>query len=195
MPLFTRRFIKDILLIIIFGTSLYTLTHNPITHPTPTATKGLWNIQLMQYPIIFGIAGHNYLTLRNENNIVVKELHGLATDTITGMWKYVGTKTSDRLKVWEFDGPSDYLTQKSYSGTELYQGEKQEVLSVWKKAAHCKEEINKKNFPYPPYGINIQGDTENSNSVAYTLTLCMELDAKHLGLITPGWGKNLLDSH
>jgi hypothetical protein len=67
-------------------------------------------------------------------------------------------------------------------------------MSVWKKTAPCKEEINDMNLPYPPYGVNIQGDTENSNSVAYTLTVCMGLDAQHLGLITPGWGKNLINS-
>ncbi len=194
MQLFTRRFVTDLFLIALFGTSLYILTHNPITHPTPKVTKGLWSIQLMQHPIIFGIAGHNYLTLRDENNSIIEEMHGLATDSTTGNWKYIGTNSSDRLKVWEFKGSRDYLAQKNYSGISLYQGSKESVTATWEKGTECKEKINEENLPYPPYGVNVQGDTENSNSVAYTLTLCMGLDAEHIGLITPGWGKNLLDS-
>ena len=194
MELFTPRFKKDLLLIVIFGVSLYVLTHNPITRPSPKATQGLWSIQLMQHPLVFGIAGHNYLTLRDENDSIIKEMHGLATDADTGNWKYIGTKTQDRLRVWEFNGSNDYLDQKNYPGVVLFEGTKVAVMTDWSKGDTCKDKINQKNLPYPPYGVNIRGDTENSNSVAYTLMLCMGLDAEHLGLITPGWGKNLLDS-
>jgi hypothetical protein len=190
--LFTRRFVKDILLISLIGSSLYVLINNPIVSPKPKQIKGLWSIELMQHPLIFGIAGHNYLVLRNENNDIIKELHGLATDSATGAWKYVGNKESDRLKVWEFNSPRYYLAQKNYAGITLKQGSRELETSVWRKAEPCKDDINKKNLPYPPYGVNIRGDTENSNSVAYTLIQCMGLDARHIGLITPGWKKNLL---
>lgn len=148
----------------------------------------------MQHPLLLGVAGHNYLVLRDENNVIQKELHGLATNSLTDTWKYYGTNATDKLKVWEFDDPHYYLAQKGYSGIVLYKGTKDEVEVLWSKALLCKEEINDRNYAYPPYGVKVGGDTENSNSVAYTLTLCMGLDAKHLGLITPGWGKNLLET-
>jgi hypothetical protein len=195
MEIFTRRFIQDILLIILIGGSLYILIHNPIINPKPKSTKGLWSIELMQHPLVFGIAGHNYLVLRNENNEIIQELHGLATDTVTGTWKYVGNKESDILKVWEFDNSRYYLAQKNYAGISLRQGTRETEMLTWNKAEACKEKINEKNLPYPPFGIKINGDTENSNSVAYTLMLCMGVDAKHIGLITPGWRKDLLQQN
>ncbi len=192
--IFTARFVKDLILIAVFSATFYTLTHNPLTHPIPEEVKGVWSIQLMQHPLVFGIAGHNFLTLRNEKNDIVEELHGLATDATTGDWKYVGNTSTDQLRVWEFNGSRAYVTQKNYAGTVLFKGNKTEAVTLWRKALTCKKEINDLGLPYPPYGVNVRGDTENSNSVAYTLTLCMGLDAEHLGLVTPGWGKNLLET-
>ena len=194
MKVFTSRFVKDLFLIVLMGGSLYILLHNPITHPKLPGNLGTWSIQLMQQPLVFGIAGHNYLVLRDNRNTIVEELHGLATNT-EGKWEYVGKDPTDMLKVWEFAGPHFYIAQKSYAGIVLDEGDKDTIVSTWSKASACKDEINSKNIPYPPYGVNIHGDTENSNSVAYTLGLCMGLNvsAEHLGLITPGWGKNLLN--
>lgn len=149
----------------------------------------------MQQPLVFGIAGHNFLTLRNENNAIVGELHGLATDNKTGEWKYIGNKDTDKLKVWYFKSPHDYITQKNYSGVVLYKGTKESTVNIWNHGVTCKDSINQQERMYPPYGVTMRGDTENSNSVAYTLVLCMGLDAEHLGLITPGWGKNLLQTY
>lgn len=146
----------------------------------------------MQHPLVFGVAGHNYLTLRNEHNEIVRELHGLATDPNNGGWKYYALYSGDLLHVWEFTSPHYYLAQKNYAGIVLTEGAKQEMETLWNKAKFCGDEINAENLPYPSYGIKVTGDTENSNSVAYTLIQCMGLDARHLGLITPGWGKNLL---
>jgi hypothetical protein len=192
--LFTRRFIKDLVLIIVIGGSLYILTHNSIVRPTPITQIGLWSIQLMQYPLVFGMAGHNYLVLKDGNNKTVHELHGLATELRNGKyaWKYIGTKETDKLVVWEFDSPHYYKANKSFPGVVLHEGDMATTYTIWKKTRTCKETINNMNFPYPPYGVNVRGDTENSNSVAYTLIMCMNLDPKHIGLITPGWGKNLL---
>jgi hypothetical protein len=148
----------------------------------------------MQQPLLFGIAGHNYLVLRNDNNTIVKELHGLATDARTGAWRYVGVRNTDILKVWEFNGPHFYLGQKQFAGVMLHNGTEGDVMTLWNKAEECIGPINDKHIPYPPLGIKVTGDTENSNSVAYTLALCMGLDTEHLGLITPGDGKNLLGS-
>jgi hypothetical protein len=199
MKLFTTRFIKDLLLIALFGATFYILTHNPITHPNLPVISGKWSIQLMQQPIILGIAGHNYVVLRDVHNVIVDELHGLATDATTGEWKTIGRDKTDKLKVFEFNSPryNDpryFVAQKKYAGILLYEGDESSVKEKWKMALSCKEEINALNLPYPPYGVAIGHETENSNSVAYTLTRCMNLDAEHLGLITPGWGKDLLGS-
>lgn len=193
MKLFTPRFVKDLILSVIFLTLIYVLIHNPITHPTPIPQHENWSIQLMQYPLLFGIAGHNYLALRDENGNVISELHGLATDITTGKWKNVGNNATDKLKVWEFDTPQDKVTENNFSGIILNQGQKDEIINTWNKAVSCKDPINSKDLPYPTYGVKIIGNTENSNSVAYTLSLCMGLNIKHLGLFTPGNGVNLLD--
>ena len=147
----------------------------------------------MQHPLVFGVAGHNYLVLRNDKNEIQKELHGLATDSINGGWKYYGTDKGDLLKVWEFNSPRYYVAQKNYAGIILLRGNESEVKTYWSRSYTCKDAINEKNIPYPPYGIKVRGDTENSNSVAFTLLRCMELSPKHLGLFTPGWGNDLLN--
>jgi hypothetical protein len=190
--LVTKRFLQDIATVIVFCCAFYLLTHNPITHPTPKSTDGKWSIRLMQHPLIFGVAGHNFLTLCNGKGEIVKELHGLATDAETKEWKYVGTKDTDILQVFEFDGSKKYIVSKGYAGTILFEGDETTTKDTWNKSASCKDIINNKSIHYPPYGVKVSGDTENSNSVAYTLMLCMGLDTKHLGLITPGWGEDLL---
>lgn len=146
----------------------------------------------MQHPLVLGVAGHNYVALQNDSNIIQSELHGLATDPETNSWKYMGTKTTDVLRVWEFNSNEYYTISRNYPGIVLYKGTKEDTILLWEKAHACKEEINSKNIPYPPYGVKVTGDTENSNSVAYTLALCMGLNTKHLGLITPGATRNLL---
>lgn len=147
---------------------------------------------MMQHPLVFGVAGHNFLTLRDSQNEIVKELHGLPTNSKTGTWKYIGTDPNDILQVWEFDGPREYMAEKQYPGITIYEGEKEDVLAVWERRRSCQEKINSLKVKYPPYGFNIRGDTENSNAAAYTLIQCMGLDARRIGLITPGWGTNLL---
>lgn len=190
--LFTNQFTKDFVWSLIFLAAMYGITHNPITRPVPQPLPGNWSIQLMQHPLFFGFAGHNYLALRDQNGDIVSELHGLATDTKTGQWKYVGTNQADILQVWEFDSARYYLAEKKFPGIILTEGAKEAVRTYWDAARGCKEPVNHKKLPYPPFGVNMRGDTENSNSVAYTLTLCMGLDTQHIGLITPGADNNLL---
>lgn len=192
MKLFTRQFVKDLIGSIVIITVLYFLIHNPITHPTPKPQPDNWSIQLMQHPLLLGLAGHNYLVLRDQTGNVVSELHGLATDPTTGEWKYVGNNKSDKLKVWEFDKKSYYLAEKNFPGIVLDEGHKDDISSIWNKAITCKDQINSRDIFYPPYGVNFRNETENSNSVAYTLSLCMGLTVKHLGLFTPGNGVDLL---
>jgi len=194
MKIFTPQFIKDLVVIAIFVAFFYILTHNPFFYPKLLPTPGAWSIQLMQHPLALGLAGHNYLVLREENDTIIHEFHGLATDSTTGEWKYIGAEKTDVLVVWEFDGPKKYLAQKSFPGILLSQGSKEEMTALWQRAGTCKDRINAKRFSYPPFGISFSQETENSNSVAYTLTRCMGVDIRHIGLITPGSRNDLLDS-
>lgn len=190
--LFTNRFIKDLVYSALFLAFLYGVTHNPITRPMPKPTPGNWSIQFMQHPLLFGFAGHNYLTLRDTKGAVISELHGLATDPNTGNWKYVGSQPSDILQVWEFQNGRYYLSGKSFPGIILREGKEEDMKTLWAMAHACVEPINQKKISYPPYGISFRNETTNSNSVAYTLARCMGLDTRHVGIITPGSTKDLL---
>ncbi len=186
---------KDIVIILSFCLLFLALTHNPIVRPTPRldTTKGSWTIELQQKPLALGIAGHNYLVLRNSTGEVVSQLHGLPTDEQTGAWKYLGRSKTDILRVWEFGSESNTTDLNSSYGIVLIAGDRSEMSSLWAKASACGEKINLLHLSYPPFGVSLRQDTENSNSVAYTLVNCMGLTSKHLGLFTPGWGKDLLE--
>ncbi len=189
----SHKHIRDALLSVFFVLFLYILTNNEITHPTPTPAFGKWSIQKIQYPLLLGLAGHNYLVLRDEKNNVVYELHGLATDALTGIWKYVGASDTDKLVVWEFNGSRNYFSSNNDPGFVLTTGSKEDMLMLWEKARTCKEKINEKKLLYPPLGVKVTGETINSNSVAYTLIRCMGLNTRHLGIFTPGAKKDILN--
>ena len=189
-----NRIEKDLILSFFFILFIYAITHNPVVRPKlTTPNDGNWRIEKMQHPLVFGLTGHNYLVLRSPDNNIVSELHGLATDQINGNWKYIGSNVTDLLKVWEFNGPRNYLAEKEYPGIVVTSGPKVDIQNLWQKAENCKTSINEKIIHYPTYGINLTGETENSNSVAYTLLTCMGIDSRHLGLITPGDKVNLLE--
>jgi hypothetical protein len=187
-----NRMTKDVTYSFAIVLFLYAVVHNPITHPTPEPLSGNWSIQFMQHPLIFGFAGHNYLALRDGNGAIVSELHGLATDSSTGGWKYMGSSPADILKVWEFDSSHYYISEKSFPGIILAQGNEADIRNLWTEGEKCIDPINAKNLPYPPYGFSLKNETVNSNSVAYTLASCMHLDTRHIGILTPGSAKNLL---
>jgi hypothetical protein len=191
--IFTNQFSKDSFYSLIFLLSIYGITHNPIVRPMPEPSAGSWSIQFMQHPLLFGLAGHNYLALRDPSGTIVEELHGLATDAQTGKWKYVGTNPTDILQVWEFDSARYYLAEKSFPGIVIDQGTQAAVLTIWDKALACKDPINQEKVGYTPYGFSFKTETTNSNSVAYTLAKCMGFDTRHLGIWTPGATMNLLN--
>lgn len=189
--LFTPQFTKDLILSVLFIGSIYGITHNPIVRPMPAPVSGNWSIQFMQHPLLFGFAGHNYLLLRAPDGTVATELHGLATDERTNEWKYIGSNKTDLLQVWEFTS-TKYIAGKTFPGILLTQGSQEEMEGLWQQAKGCMEPINEKRIPYPSYGFSLKTETMNSNSVAYTLTKCMGLDTKHIGIWTPGSTKDLL---
>lgn len=191
--LLSNRIAKDFLLSGLFVVFLYGVTHNPIVRPTPKPAPGIWSIQFMQHPLLFGFAGHNYLALRDDSGHIVSELHGLATDTTTGSWKYIGSDPKDVLKVWQFESSRYYLSEKKFPGVVMKEGTKDELFEIWNRAYPCKDTINNMNIPYPPYGFSLRNETTNSNSVAYTLASCMGLSTRHIGVFTPGSTSNLLN--
>lgn len=193
--LFTRQFVRDLIWGTVILFILYALVHNPLTRPKARATEGNWSIHFMQHPLVFGLAGHNYLALYDAKGTIVAELHGLATDPTTGEWRYIGTRSTDLLKVWEFDASKYYLAAKNLPGLVLAEGTMENVASLWNKARACKEPINERSISYPSFGFSIKNETINSNSVAYTLTKCMGLDTRHIGLITPGSKLDLLNGY
>lgn len=146
----------------------------------------------MQHPLLLGLAGHNYLVLKDGEGKIRHEFHGLATDPTTKEWKYVGTREEDLLMVWEFTGSKKYTANKTLPGRVLFQGTEKDAEVLWSKGRVCKDQINTQNRSYPPFGVAVHGDTENSNSVAYTLTRCMGMEYKHIGWFTPGSDQNLL---
>jgi hypothetical protein len=190
---FTNQFTKDSFYSLIFILVVYGITHNPIVRPTPKPIPGNWSVQFMQHPLVFGLAGHNYLALRDPNGTIVSELHGLATDPKTGSWKYVGSNKEDILQVWEFDSGRYYLAEKKFPGIIIDQGAQAKILALWDKALVCKDPINEEKVGYTPYGFSFKSETINSNSVAYTLAKCMGFDTRHIGIWTPGDTMNLLE--
>lgn len=186
--------IKDVLIIAFFSAVFYVLTHNPLVRPEPLISKGLWSIELHQKPLALGIAGHNYLVLRDDEGKILFTLHGLPTDESTGKWKYVGRTKQDILKVWKFGEDDEGGMRAASYGVSLLKTNKEEAVSRWIQAEECGKMIDAKSIPYPPFGVALRKDTENSNSVAYTLASCMNLKTSHVGLFTPGWGKNLLEN-
>ncbi|MEZ0208624.1 MAG: hypothetical protein ACAH17_00400 [Candidatus Paceibacterota bacterium] len=190
--IFTNQFTKDFFYSVIFLVSVYAITHNPIVRPVPVPAEGNWSIQFMQHPLVFGLAGHNYLALRDSNGVIVSELHGLATDPATGKWKYVGTNPTDILQVWEFESGRYYLAEKEFPGIIISQGAQRSITELWNQALACKDPINQEKIGYTPYGFSFKNETINSNSVAYTLAKCMGFDTRHVGLWTPGATMNLL---
>lgn len=190
--LFTRQFVKDLFWSALILAFLYTVTHNPLVRPVARAVDGNWSIQFRQHPLALGLAGHNYLALYDANGAIVSELHGLATDPSTSKWRYLSTRSTDLLKVWEFDTSKYYLAAKNLPGIILAEGTKDNMVSLWEEARGCKDPINIQNIRYPSFGFSIKNETLNSNSVAYTLAKCMNLDTRHIGLITPGATLDLL---
>ncbi len=191
MIVFKNRVVNDFFWSGLFVLFLYWTINNPVTHPIPKLEEGLWSIEEMQRPLLGGIVGHNFLVLRDEGGKIISELHGLATDTTTGEAKFVTFNKGEKLRVWEFDKPKYNLSENKFAGKILKEGNKDTILSMWDNAKNCGEDINNADFLYSAF--KLKGQTENSNSVAYTLASCMGVDTKHLGLIIPGDRFNLLN--
>lgn len=182
----TNKTVRSILQLLVIGCILYGITHNKYARPVPTITKGTWSIEKAVYPLLGGLAGHNYIILRDADGAIRSEFHGLPTDPNTGTYKTVSLSQKDILQAYEF--PYALFTNKIdlVSSEIVLSGDETTLRKKWKSGEHCIVEINTKKVPYPQFGVSFINETINSNSIADTLLTCMNLPTPHVGLLTPG---------
>lgn len=134
-----------------------------------------------------GIASHNFWVLRDDDNKVLSQLHGLATDRKTNSFKPIGI-FNDRLGFYEFktvDNGPDFMTVKQRS-TCVYQGDKEDVLERWNKATCQIKTLNNRDLNYSPFGIFGLPIT-NSNSAYHLFANLMQISCcRFHGVLEPG---------
>jgi hypothetical protein len=153
-----------------------------------------WRIELRRYPILH--RGHAVLVLVGPENQDVQELSG---------WAQSRHAEDRQLKVVGFDGdkpiatPDAQFRSKARWVANLASGSQDEIRRIRAVPA-----INAEDYDYkghdPAYEFGGSGgQIQNSNSVAYTLSRAMGLDAdaelRRTGTerIFSGWGRDLLD--
>jgi hypothetical protein len=176
----------SLLQLAIIGGILYALINSSYTKPSPTITKGNWSIEKAVYPLVGGLAGHNYIILRDNNGLIQKEFHGFPTDTATGRYKTISFTKNDVLKAYEFSYPVFTSRSDIISSETVIFGNEKAIKLLWQQGKQCLPEINAENVTYPQLGVSFINETINSNSIADTLLTCMQLPTPHVGLITPG---------
>ena len=159
-PLFQK-----VITLLLFIFVYFAITSNPIVKPKASAVSGLWTIEKAQEPLLFGFASHNYLILRDERNLVQKELHGTPTDK-NGAFIKVSLVPGRILRVLELSEPLDGSRSYRPSAVTVYKGSEDEVLAKWQEGKDCARKINESKLPYPALGIRLGEETVNSNSVA-----------------------------
>lgn len=177
--------IKNILTLLLFSFVYYSITHNQVVQPNTKQELGYWTIEKAQSQLLFGLASHNYLILRNSSGLVEKELHGTPSDD-AGRFIRVTILPNKTLKVFELETPLGGDRRYRPSAITLFKGDEKETKEKWNEALPCADEINKQKLPYPEFGVKFEEDTVNSNSVATTLLYCMSLPSPRVGLFTPG---------
>ncbi len=176
---------KNVISLLLFVFVYYAVTNNSIVKPLTIPELGEWSIEKAQSPILFGLFSHNYLLLRNDKGVVEEELQGTPTDD-GGVFVRTALTSGKTLRVLRFENPP--YGDKNYrpSAVTVFSGDKDSVYKKWKEGITCANKINEKKLPYPAFGINMEEDTVNSNSVATTLLTCMILPSPRVGLLTPG---------
>ncbi len=193
MPLIIK-ILKDSFDIIFVLFICFLILFNPYVRPKQVIGYGYWSIQKREHRLMLGLTGHTFIELRDRNDKVIAQLHGLATDKNTNKWKEVGDSDDDYLKVWEFE----YDKYREYKGLDIGRtsvniitGNEEAMNKKWQELVLCGTKINKIEIKYPKYGFRIFSETENSNSVAHSLLLCADLKDREIGIITPGANTDL----
>lgn len=145
-----------------------------------------------------GAASHDFWVLRDSQNKVIAELHGLATDRRTGETFPVGINEDHyALRVWHYPhsdvaafGASTDRTTYIRDGQArriVFQGPAEEALSRWKSAVNAVAPLNELDLDYPTLGFKLDGSTVNSNSTYRTLGEIMGLPIRDFpGYVEPG---------
>jgi len=134
----------------------------------------IYTIEARAYDIA-DVAAHDFWVLRDENNNVLAQLHGLAT-TPTGEIIPVGT-IGDELKFYHFGSYAislglDPLQNRNYIDPNqdsrlVFSGTEAEVMARWNTAVNAIPTLNNLNLDYSPFGF-IDSTVVNSNA-AYTV--------------------------
>ncbi len=185
------HFFENSVSVALFIFVYFAVTSNPMVKPKAIIPIGTWSIEKAQTSLLFGLAAHNYLILRNDKGFVQKELHGTPTEP-DGTFIRVAILPGRTLRVMEFDAPLEGDRNYKPSGVTAYKGSEGDTKKKWSEALICADSISDKKLPYPTLGFNLEEDTVNSNSVATTLLSCMNLPSPRVGLLTPG-ANNLID--
>ncbi len=145
-----------------------------------------FSIEARSYDIA-GIASHNFWVLRDGEKKLIAQLHGLATDRITNTFKPIGY-FKDRLGFYEFkraNNEPSFIFSKQQSVT-VYQGDEDDVLARWDKAACQIDALNQQDLGYSPFGL-LGLPITNSNSVYHLFSELMGVECCHFpGVLQPG---------
>lgn len=138
------------------------------------------------------LASHYFLVLRDENQNIIAQLHGLATDRLTGEILPIG-KSEKRhcLKTYHITSPS-YMIRANQKSQIIFSGSKNEVLNRWHTAVAALDYLNAQDLNYPAYGFKCFAKTINSNSVYQTLCAIMDIQAHKFRWVIDIGFKNLL---
>lgn len=144
-----------------------------------------YTIEARSYNIL-NIASHNFWVLRCDG-AVISQLHGLATDRKTNRFKPIGI-FSDRLGFYAFKSQHNDPTfiLKTQRFMTIYQGDKEDVLMRWNKAANRVKSLNQQDLNYSPFGVFGLPIT-NSNSAFHLFSQLMGFECYHFaGILEPG---------
>lgn len=148
--------------------------------------EGQYRIVKAQYPLLGGLAGHNFLVLIDPNGKAIGELHGLATGA-DGRPKPIGHLPSDELRGYA----DQHFYQPDFAQAELASGDQAEIMKMWNAGRAVLDKIDARSIHYPSMGLG-----QNSNSVASTLIAAMGRSEQAVpggAFLTPGAGSMLLD--
>lgn len=149
-----------------------------------------------------GLACHDFWVLRDGDGRALAELHGLATDRITGRFVPIGTdRRRHSLRVWHFlheptladvfaiskpSLPHSFIRVGQPHRTVLTDTA-QAVLSRWSTAVSALQQLNALDLDYPNYGVRLFRPTINSNSAYRTLGMLMAVEIPRLSrALRPG---------
>lgn len=131
-----------------------------------------------------GKFGHNFWVLRDvERDIVIAQLHGLATSRITGKILPIGFTKNHSLRAYHFvysgliDLPSSGdLYLKINECQTIVMGDA--IIEIWLQGVRAMQKINQLDLDYPSCGFCVPLTTTiNSNSIYHTFADCMHLEA------------------